>query len=543
MSTAHCSRHTHDQIPLDRKNTLFIKLNTLRIESSSSFRQSREALIEESTPNASRPVVRLPPGIASTLKALFKMPSVTASDQNATVFGVAAMGPQSGFTGFGSQGDSTPRVVMPTPPMTAETAKSVFGRACPAQTGAEGVVESVCGTGAQAILQRLFDDGQYKDITLEASDGTVFTAHKSIIFQSSDWMQSKWEAEETLKLDYPTDVIESLLRHAYGLYVGLLHDPLPASTSQAAHRSDAKQDSIAAQNIETVQQLLAAASKYGMKDLTTAAGQRLLQLLDCCDDRPGLIITFASSIYSSGSDEQTRQHAAKAVVRVLQDVMSDEKNEAVLMANAKLARDVMFYAGQNLKATTASMRAPKYDFGVSFASTTGASSGSPFSTMDNMAAKAKTKTAAGGVFDLPPDTALPQFGSVSSFGFRVGNTQEASPANAENGAMDFQWARREPGLQFGQLGSSMSFTPPAFWGATGPNVLGIPQQNMTAPAQNFSHPLGTAQSQAMSVPPLDTSGKPVGEYFGGMSQARLKRLAETDGAEDVENKKPKMDGP
>jgi hypothetical protein len=34
----------------------------------------------------------------------------------------------------------------------------------------------------------------------------------------------------------------------------------------------------------------------------------------------------------------------------------------------------------------------------------------------------------------------------------------------------------------------------------------------------------------------------VEEYFGGMSQARLKRLAETDGAEDVENKKPKTDG-
>ncbi|OQN99206.1 hypothetical protein B0A48_15055 [Cryoendolithus antarcticus] len=527
MSTAHCRRHTHDQIPLDRKNTLFIKLNTLRIESSSSFRQSREALIEESTPNASRPVVRLPPGVASTLKALFKMPSVTASDQNATVFGVAAMCPQSGFTGFGSQGDSTPRVVMPTAPMTAETAKSAFGRACPAQTGAEGIVESVV----------------YKDITLEASDATVFTAHKPIIFQSSDWMKSKWEAEETLKLDYPTDVIESLLRHAYGLYVGMLHDPLPALTSEAAHGSDAKQDSIAAQNIETVQQLLAAASKYGMKDLTTAAGQRLLQLLDCCDDRPGLIITVASSICSSGSDEQTRQHAAKAVVRVLQDVMSEEKNEAVPMANAKLARDVMFYAGQNLKATTASRRAPKSDFGVSFASTTGASSGSPFSTMDNMAAKAKTKTAAGGVFDLPPDTALPQFGSAASFGFRVGNTQEPSPANAENSAIDFQWARREPGLQFGQLGSSMSFTPPAFWGATGPNVLGVPQKNKTAPAQIFRHPLCTAQSQAMSVPPMDTSGKPVGEYFGGMSQARLKRLAETDGAEDVEKKKPKMDGP
>nr|OQO25956.1 hypothetical protein B0A51_06280 [Rachicladosporium sp. CCFEE 5018] len=475
MSTAHYSRHAHNYVPLDRKNTIFIRLNNLRIESSSSFRQSREAFIEGSTPDASHPVVRLPTSAVPHPWALLNMPMMVGTGERQSVFGAVSMGPQSAFTSFGSQSDSTPKVVMPTPPMTAETAKSAFknwvssnGQANPPSIGA--VDES---TRALAILQRLFDDGQYKDITLETSDGTVPDKDDSI-FQSSDWMESKWEAEKTLKLDHPADVIEPLLRHAYGLYVELLHDSLPASTSQAAQGSDAEQDSMAIQNIETVEQLLAAASTYGMKDLTTAASQRLLQLLDCCDDRPGLIVTVASSIYSSDSDENTRQHAARAVLRVLQDVMSDEKNEAILMANVKLARDVMFCAGQHLKITTASMRAPKYDFGARFASTTGASSGSPFSTVPNAVAKAKTKTAAGGVFDLPPDTALPQFGSASSFGFRVGNTQEASPANAENSAMDFQWARREPGLQFGQLGSSMSFTPPAFWGATGPTVLGIP---------------------------------------------------------------------
>ncbi|KAK6434063.1 hypothetical protein LTR95_009754 [Oleoguttula sp. CCFEE 5521] len=540
MSTAPLSHYAHNRIPLDRKNTIFIRLNILRIESSPSFRQSREAFIEDSTPNASRPVVRLPPGIASTSKALVKMPSMMERQQSQSVFRAVAMGPQSGFSNFGTHSDSTPKVIMPTPPMTAETAKGAFEKwiSSNGQTGAPDTGSVGKPNRAQSILQRLFDDDLYKDITLEASDEKVFTAHKSIIFQSSDWMKSKWEAEKTLKLDCPADVIEPLLRHAYGLYVGLLHDSLPASTSEATRGSDAEQDSVAVQNIETVQQLLAAARKYCMKDLPTAASQRLLQLLDCCDDRPGLIVTVASSIYNSDSDEKTLQHAAKAVVCVLQDVMSEEKNEATLMANVKLAREVMFFAGQNLKATTASMRAPKYDFGASFASTTGPSSGSPFSTVTNAVAKAKNETAAGGVFDLPPPEPLSQFGTAANHGFRV-----ATPA-AEPDSMDYRFSPRKlvPGPQFGQPQASVSYTPPAFWGRSGPMLFGIPQQATSAPPQIHRHPLSTAQPSVATIAPQDTSGKPVEEYFGGMSQARLKRLAETDGAEDAENKRPKTDG-
>ncbi len=53
---------------------------------------------------------------------------------------------------------------------------------------------------------------------------------------------------------------------------------------------------------------------------------------------------------------------------------------------------------------------------------------------------------------------------------------------------------------------------------------------------------GHTQQFAAAAAAQSTSKEPVEEYFGGMSQARLKRLAETDGAEDVENKKPKTDG-
>ncbi|OQO11663.1 hypothetical protein B0A48_03390 [Cryoendolithus antarcticus] len=449
------------------------------------------------------------------------MTSATEREQSQSVFGAVSMGSQNGFTSFGSQDDTTPKVVMPTPPMIAETAKGAFEKwiSSNGQTVAPGTRSVGKPNRAQSILQRLFDDDLSKDITLEASDEKVFTAHKSIIFQSSDWMKSKWEAEKTLKLDCPADVIEPLLRHAYGLYVGLLHDSLPASTSEATQGSDAEQDSVAVQNIEAVQQLLAAASKYCMKDFTTAAIQRLLQLLDCCDDRPGLIVTVASSIYNSDSDEKTRRHAAKAVVRVLQDVMSEEKNEATLMANVKLARDVMFFAGQNLKATTASMRAPKYDFGASVA-------------------EGKERDSSWRSIHLPPPEPLSQLGTAANHGFRV-----ATPA-AEPDSMDYRFSPREcvPGPQFGQLQTSVSYTPPAFWGRNGPVLFGISQQATSAPPKIHRHPLSTAQPSAATIAPQDTYGKPVEEYFGGMSQARLKRLAETDGAEDTENKRPKTDG-
>ncbi|KAK6438204.1 hypothetical protein LTR95_005599 [Oleoguttula sp. CCFEE 5521] len=536
MSTWPSSCYAHNQVPLDRATNIFGKLNILRAESSSRFSQTHEAFIHDTALSASRPIVRLPFGILSKIQALYKESRMSQREQGQSVFGAVSMGSQGGFGSFGSQGDNTPGVTMPTPPMTAEANKYAAEREAPAKTTT--TKDAIIGRAAraQSILRRMFSHSQHTDLIVEASDGTAYTAHKAVVFESSGWIKSNWNCDQPLKLEYPADVVESLLHYAYGLTVGLLSDPLPSAEQQPTACPESERDAAAVKNVEKVQQLLAAAITYGIENLARATSQRLLQMLDCYDDRPGLIVTVASGIHSSESDDQTRQHAARAVVRVLQDVMTDEKNEAILMANTKLARDVMFYAGQDLKATTAMRSAPKYDFGVASASTVGKASESPFSTVASAVAHPKTQHAAGGVFDLPPGESSSLFRDVNDPQPGLAQGSISTPTTSQK--MDFEWAPRDSLPQFARA-STLAPAPTM----TSRCIYSWNSQTGALVAQRPSNTsFGHTQQFAAAAAAQSTSKEPVEEYFGGMSQARLKRLAETDGAEDVENKKPKTDG-